>query len=270
MNDPVIGTNTVTEKTDTTFKYITALEPETGYSTGVSYATNSIYATGGIKTVTIGDPGRNYSSLPKLSGSSRSGSGATATATISGSLSNVSITNQGSGYNPASLPTAVVTLPDFVDITLQNVFGSFVPNEIVISQETQGNQTARGQVISWNPVNSVLRIKPPQNTRSGAGNKGYIMFSVATPQTNNVYSSDSQGSIQSISGTQALVATSVSGGGKLQNVTVTNAGSNYRSAPDVVFDDPNSNMDLSQLSHLRPQLDYLVMEHLPQLQQPLR
>ena len=238
MNDPVIGTNTVTEKTDTTFKYITALEPETGYSTGVSYATNSIYATGGIKTVTIGDPGRNYSSLPKLSGSVRSGSGATATATISGSLSNVSITNQGSGYNPASLPTAVVTLPDFVDITLQNVFGSFVPNEIVISQETQGNQTARGQVISWNPVNSVLRIKPLQNTRSGAGNKGYIMFSVATPQTNNVYSSDSQGSIQSISGTQALVATAVSGGGKLQNVTVTNAGSNYRSAPDVVFDDP--------------------------------
>ena len=28
MNDPVIGTNVVTEKTDTTFKHITALEPE--------------------------------------------------------------------------------------------------------------------------------------------------------------------------------------------------------------------------------------------------
>ena len=59
------------------------------------------------------------------------------------------------------------------------------------------------------------------------------MFSVATPQTNNVYSSDSQGSISAIDGTQALVATSVSGGGKLQNVTVTNSGSNYRSAPDL-------------------------------------
>ena len=238
MNDPVIGTNTVTEKTDTTFKYITALEPEAGYTVGVSYASNSIYATGGIKTITVGDPGRNYSSLPKFSGTTRSGSGATAVATISGILSSVSITNDGSGYNPSSLPNGVVTLPDFVDLTLQNVFGSFVPNEIVISQETQGNQTARAQVISWNPVNSVLRIKPLQNTRTGAGNKGYIMFSTGTAATNNVYSSDSQGSIQAISGTQAIVATAVSGGGKLSSVTVTNAGSNYRSAPSVVFDDP--------------------------------
>ena len=215
MNDPVIGTNVVTEKTDTTFKYITALEPEAGYTVGVSYASNSIYATGGIKTITVGDPGRNYSSLPKFSGTTRSGSGATATATISGSLSSVSITNDGSGYNSSSLPTGVVTLPDFVDLTLQNIFGSFVPNEIVISQETQGNQTARGQVISWNPVTSVLRVRPLRNNRSGAGNKGYIMFSTATASTNNVYSSDSQGSIQAISGTQAIVATSVSGGGKL-------------------------------------------------------
>ena len=238
MNDPVIGTNVVTEKTDTTFKYITALEPEAGYTVGVSYASNSIYATGGIKTITVGDPGRNYSSLPKFSGTTRSGSGATATATISGSLSSVSITNDGSGYNSSSLPTGVVTLPDFVDLTLQNIFGSFVPNEIVISQETQGNQTARGQVISWNPVTSVLRVRPLRNNRSGAGNKGYIMFSTATASTNNVYSSDSQGSIQAISGTQAIVATSVSGGGKLSSVTVTNAGSNYRSAPSIVFDDP--------------------------------
>ena len=238
INDPVIGTNIVSAKTDTTFDYITALEPETGYSTGVSYDTNSIYATGGIKTITIGDPGRNYSSLPKLSGSTRSGSGATATATISGSLSNVSITNDGAGYNAASLPTAVVTLPDFVDLTLQNVFGSFIPNEIVISQQTQANTTARGQVISWNPVNSVLRIKPLKNERVGAGNKGYIMFSTGTAETNTVYSSDSQGSVQAISGTQATVSSAVSGGGKLASVTITQAGSNYRSAPDIIFDDP--------------------------------
>ena len=238
MNDPVIGTNIVSERTDTTFKYITALEPESGYTVGVSYATNSIYATGGIKTITVGDPGRNYSSLPKFSGSTRSGSGATAVATISGILSAVAITNDGSGYNQASLPTGVVTLPDFVDLTLQNVFGSFVPNEILISEEIQGNQTARGQVITWNPVTSVLRIKPLQNTRTGAGNKGYIMFSTATAETNNVYSSDSQASIQAISGTQAIVATAVSGGGKLSSVTVTNPGTNYRSAPSIIFDDP--------------------------------
>jgi len=238
MNDPVVGTQTVSEKTDKTYKYITVLEPEIGYSTGISYTTNSIYPEGGIATISIGDTGRNYSSLPKLTGSSRSGSGATAVATISGTLSNVSITNDGSGYNQSSLPTGVVTLPDFVDLTLTGVLGSFIKDEVIISQETQGNQTARGQVISWDVTNSVLRVKPLKNERVGAGNKGYIMFSTGTAATNNVYSADSQASISAISGVQAIVATAVSGGGQLTGVTVTNPGSNYRAAPSIIFDDP--------------------------------
>ena len=121
-----------------------------------------------------------------MTGSSRSGSGATAVATISGSLSNVSVTNDGSGYNQSSLPTAVVTLPDYVDLTLTNVLGSFIKDEVIISQETQGNQTARGQVINWDVTTSILRIKPLKNERVGAANKGYIMFSTGTAATNNV------------------------------------------------------------------------------------
>ena len=135
INDPIIGAQTVSSRTDTTFTYQMAVPPEVGYSTGVSYSTNSIYPAGGIATITIGDQGRNYQSLPKLSGSSRSGSGATAIATISGGLSNVSVTNQGSGYNQGIPPTCVVTLPDFIDITLENVLGNFLPDEIVISKE---------------------------------------------------------------------------------------------------------------------------------------
>ena len=92
INDPILGTHTVTSKTDTAFTYQVAVAPESGYVTGISYSTNSIYPAGGIATITIGDQGRNYQSLPKLSGSSRSGSGATAIATISGGLSNVAIT----------------------------------------------------------------------------------------------------------------------------------------------------------------------------------
>ena len=78
INDPILGTHTVTTKTDTGFTYQLAVAPESGYVAGVSYSTNSIYPSGGIATITIGDQGRNYQSLPKLSGSSRSGSGATA------------------------------------------------------------------------------------------------------------------------------------------------------------------------------------------------
>ena len=112
INDPILGTHTITTLDAGTnrINFITAIEPETGYGTGVSYSTSSIYATGGISTITIGDNGRNYQSLPKLLSSSRSGSGATATATISGGLSNVSVSNAGSGYNQSSLPTCVVTL----------------------------------------------------------------------------------------------------------------------------------------------------------------
>ena len=239
MNDPVSGSQTISARTDTTFDYITALAPETGYTTGITYDTNSIYPSGGVSTISVGDPGRNYSSLPRLSGSSRSGSGATAEATISGYLVNpVLITNQGSGYNQSSLPTGIVTLPDFVDLTLTSVFGAFIKNEIVISQTTQGNQTARGQVISWDPTTSVLRVKPLRNTRTGAAQKGYIMFTIGGGNTGYVYSSDSQGTVSAVSGIQATVATVVSGGGALTGCTVTNQGSNYRAAPSIVFDDP--------------------------------
>ena len=95
-------------------------------------------------------------------------------ATISGGLSNVSISNQGSGYNQASLPTCVVTLPDFVDLII-SVLGSFIPDDI-IGKAVQDNNTARGKVMSWNPITSVLRLQPLRNTRTGAGQKGYIMF----------------------------------------------------------------------------------------------
>ena len=328
INDPILGTHTITGRGDTTFSYrINGGAPETGYGTGITYSTTSIYPSGGVATITIGDNGRNYQTLPKLSGSTRSGSGATAVATISGGLSNVSITNQGSGYNQASLPTCVVTLPDFVDLTLTNVLGSFIPDEIIIGKAVQDNNTARGKVISWNPITSVLRLQPLRNTRTGAGQKGYIMFNAgkvyninpsqidavgyadqfefavhdaqtgdpvkyvsagtnpisnmvvgetyyvinigdasrvklaATPQlaevgtaitiTNSgtgtqqfnlrsrVYTGgNSVAVIDSISGTQAVVAPAVSGAGRVTEITVTNDGTNYRAAPSIVFDDP--------------------------------
>ena len=244
INDPVIGTNTVTATTDTTIKYQINLEPESNYNTAnkISYITNSIYAKGGIGNITIGDNGRNYSSIPALVGSTRSGSGATAVATIAGPISSVSVSNPGSGYNAASLPTAVVSMPDFVDLTLTGVLGSFVKDEIVTSQTSVGTQTARGKVISWTPDTSTLRVKPLQNTTTGAANKGYIMFTSGNANTNTVYSSDSQASISAVSGTQATVAAVIPASGPnvgtLESVTITGVGSNYRTAPSIILDDP--------------------------------
>ena len=329
INDPILGTHTLSsvDAANNQINYYSSTQPETGYAVGLSYTTNSIYPDGGVATITIGDNGRNYQSLPKLLGSSRSGSGATAIATISGGISNVSITNQGSGYNPSSLPTCVVTLPDFIDITLESVFGNFLPDEIITSREVQDNSTARGRVISWNAITSVLRLEPLRNTRTGAGQKGYLMFNAGTSYNINPSQIDAVGyddqfefaahnsqtgdevlyvsaetnpisnltvgqtyyiinigdsgrvklastpqlaevgtaititnsgtgtqtfkirskiytggssvaTISSISGTQADVAATVSGGGKVTQVTINQAGTNYRTAPSVVFDDP--------------------------------
>ena len=249
MNEPLAGTNILLSKTDTTASYATALEPEVNYdaSNTITYSTNSIYPTGGVSTISIGDSGRNYESLPQLSGSTRAGAGATAVATISGVLSGVSVTNKGSGYNPASLPTGVVTLPDFVDLTLTNVLGSgsFAVNEIIISQSAQGTQTARGKVISWDPLSSTLRIQPLQNGRTGAANKGYIMFTTfaANNDRGKVFSSDSQATISAVSGAQATVLCSIPSSGpdvgRLSEVTVNGPGSNYRAAPNIILDDPD-------------------------------
>ena len=329
INDPILGTHTITSKTDSSVVYEIAAAPESGYSTGVSYSTNSIYPSGGVSTITIGDNGRNYQSLPILSGSSRSGSGATALATISGGISNVSVSNQGQGYSAGNPPGAIVTMPDFVDIILENVLGNFVKDEIIVGKAVQDDTTARGKVISWDPINSTLRLQPLRNTRPGSvilANKGYIMFNdgkkyninpsdidtLANPETfafaahnaktgdpvkyvsagtnpvqplvvgqtyyiipdgtdrvklaetpqlaeagtaitvtnsgtgtqsfnirSRVYTGgNSVATISSITGTQATVGISISGAGKLSEVTVNSGGSNYRSAPSVILDDP--------------------------------
>ena len=65
------------------------------------------------------------------------------------------------------------------------MLGNFLPDEIVISKEKIDNSTARGKVISWNPITSILRIQPLQNTRTGAGQKGYIMFNSGTSYSIN-------------------------------------------------------------------------------------
>ena len=246
MNEPLSGTNLVVTPTDLNFTYICSKEPESGYTSGITYNTTSIYPEGGIGTISIGDSGRNYKSLPKLTGSSRSGSGATAIATISGSLSGVTIDAMGSGYNPASLPTGVVSLPDFIDLTLTEVLGSgsFVKDEVIISEQVLGNQTARGKVISWDPLTSVLRIQPLHNSRSGAANKGYIMWTTyaANNARGKVYSSDAEGKITTVDGVHAAVTCSVPSSGpnvgKLEIVNIIAGGSNYRSAPTLILDDP--------------------------------
>ena len=58
-----------------------------------------------------------------------------------------------------------------------------------------------------------------------------------------VFSSDSQATIDAVSGSQATVVCSIPSSGpdvgKLSEVTITGPGSNYRAAPTIILDDPD-------------------------------
>ena len=92
------------------------------------------------------------------------------------------------------------------------------------------------------PLTSVLRLEPLRNNRQGAASNGFIMFTNNNANTNKIISSDSSADISSISGTQAqVVAVVPSTGpdvGRVSEITITNGGSNYRSAPDIIMADP--------------------------------
>ena len=80
VQDPYIGSNTVTSVTQNDISFILPREPDCAYgaSAEISYSTSSIYPSGGIASINIGDSGRNYSTLPQFTGIERSGAGAEA------------------------------------------------------------------------------------------------------------------------------------------------------------------------------------------------
>mgnify|MGYP003313497889 CR=1 FL=1 len=69
-------------------------------------------------------------------------------------------------------------------------------------------------------------------TNSGTGTQEFNIRSRVYTGGNSV------ATISAISGTQAVVAPAVSGAGQVSEVTVTTNGTNYRTAPVIVFDDP--------------------------------
>ena len=245
INDPFLGSNTVTAVgTETTLTFNLAREPESAYSTNnkLAYSTNSIFPSGGISKINIGDPGRNYSTLPKFTGIERAGGGAMAYATISGEVEDVSVLDAGIGYNGAQPPAVVCSMPNYVDLTVEQVFGTFVKGDVVVSKPSLDTSCARGKVIWWDPNTSIVRVEPLRNNLTGAANRGFIMFTTGTAATNKIYVGSNQAVINNVDGTQAAIAAVVPSSGPdigtITNMAVNNGGSNYRTAPTVYIDDP--------------------------------
>ena len=246
VNDPFLGANTVTAiPSVTTMSFILAREPENNYTAAnqISYSTDSIFPSGGIASINIGDPGRNYATFPKFTGVERSGGGATAFATISGKLEDVAVIDAGIGYDGSNPPAVVCSMPDFVDLTLDEIFGDFNPGDVIASKLVLDGDTARGKVISWDPNTSTLRVQPLRNNLPGAATRGFIMFTTAIAATNKIFAGSNQAKITAVSGEQANVAAIVPSSGPeigtISNIAINgDGGSNYRTAPDIYIDDP--------------------------------
>ena len=104
-------------------------------------------------------------------------------------------------------------MPDFVDLTLDNIFGDFNKGDIVISKTILDGDTARGKVISWNPNTSTLRVQPLRNNLVGATTRGFIMFTVGNANSNKIFAGSNQANISAVSGEQANVAAIVPSSG---------------------------------------------------------
>ena len=246
VNDPFLGANAVSAvPTTTTIEFILAREPENNYTVAnqISYSTDSIFPSGGIAAINVGDPGRNYATLPKFTGIERSGGGATAFATISGKLEDVVIVEAGIGYNGANPPAVVCSMPDFVDLTISEIFGDFNKGDVVVSKTVLDTDTARGKVISWNPNTSILRVQPLRNNLVGAASRGFLMFTVGNANSNKIFAGSNQAVVSAVSGEQANVAAIVPTSGPeigtISNIAINgDGGSNYRTAPEIFIDDP--------------------------------
>ena len=96
-------------------------------------------------------------------------------------------------------------------------------------------------------------------TNSGTGTQQFNIRSRVYTGGNSV------AVIESISGTQAVVAPAVSGAGRVTEITVTNEGTNYRAAPTVVFDDPYYGTIATVSIQLKLRQHILHLKHLQEL-----
>lgn len=217
--------------------------------------------------VTIVNAGAGYASAPTITAFGGSGSGATFSATVSGgSLTNIAITNPGSGYQPndqvqlyitgggsdsGAQLTAVLASGTIASVVVTNPGSGYTPGTYALGFSGGGGTGAAGTYtvgVGGTVTSTTITVPGSGYTGSPAitfplgGGSGAAGFAVLNPGAVASVTVVHGGS--NFTGTPTLTfvggggsgATAVANmsGGAIASVSVTNGGSGYTSVPAVV------------------------------------
>ena len=211
---------------------------------------------GFVVGVSIIDGGFGYTNAPGIWLLDTSGEWATAVATIgsNGVVTEISITNPGSGYStnvqvmvaPPVVPATSLT----AKLSQQVVFSPLIPGAFYSLQEgTQSSWVDSGIVLQATDASFSTNVLGranayrllPASAPAAAGATASVVngFLVHITVTNSGtgYTSAPLVTITDTTGTGAIATASVSGG-RVTSITIESSGQNYSSAPAVAIDSP--------------------------------
>ena len=204
-----------------------------------------------VSSFTVTDSGNGYGSAPTVTFVRPDSLGATATATIGsgGTVTSTQIVNPGSGYTSA--PTVTVSAPNArtgvigTSVSVNDGSGyqanetiSLVPynnqvslggtEAIIRIDSVDGSGSVTGYTTVYGGRNYEVGINPSADFYEARGGSGNDNFRIMID------------SIQTIAGTAASVTSTVSAGGTISALTITNPGAGYTVAPTVTISNDNA------------------------------
>jgi len=195
------------------------------YVNGVSvwnYKSEEKFPFGPLTSIAIVEPGKDYDAVipPVLTVSGGGGSGATARVIVNGSISDVEVLTQGSGYTTSPL------------VSISGGGGEGATATAVITN-------GRVSRILVNTGGTGFTAEPIINISGGGGSGATAKASVRGPVSNVIITANGSGYIDnptiSLSSGEGAAAEAYVNNGRLVSIAVIASGNNYTTAPRVII-----------------------------------
>jgi hypothetical protein len=207
-----------------------------GFSAGSgAVATSEISPAGTVENVTVTEGGSNWTGTPAIEIVGGGGTGATATATVTGGvLTGITVTNKGSGYTDPFSLGVIIRSGSGASGVVGNLNADGRVTGVVLTNTGSGYTAAPTVTFSGGGTPTT----PATATANIAGGR---VTSITVTNAGVGYSSPPSVSLTggTTTGTAATVAASALFSGlSIGPVSLTNPGSEYSFAPNVLFDAP--------------------------------